>query len=295
MFSTLLGPLPPADPASGGVPLDPTIANVRALEDIGLELITGGGSPLGPATPSDAVVAAWRAAAGLTALPVKQSVLGPYRGGSREAAETLAASIAALADAGCPIVEVVEPNLAPIVASDAERARFVDAHRWLFAALGTTSPGIHCSLAVGGGNLDAAGAATFFDLPYPSYAFDLIEGPDNWRLIAAAPGDRGIVCGAISATAGADETRELLVWAAQYAASTGGRGIDRVGLANAGSLAGLPREVALRKLRRVAEASRIIATSSPDELARQLDPRAVSRGRGRRRRPAAALEPPAEA
>src|SRR6185295_11190342 len=61
--------------------------------------------------------------------------------------------------------------------------------------------------AVSRGNLDAAGPATFFDLPYASYAFDLIAGPDNWRLAVAAPGDRGIVCGAIDPREGGDEQR----------------------------------------------------------------------------------------
>ena len=65
-----------------------------------------------------------------------------------------------------------------------------------------------------GGNADTAGAATFFDLPYASYAFDLIAGPDNWRLITSAPRDRGIVCGAMSPAAGGDERPETLVWAA---------------------------------------------------------------------------------
>jgi hypothetical protein len=268
MFSTLLGPLPSIE--------DP----VRALEDIGLELLASGAPPPDPATPPRDVVAGWRATADGTEHPVKQAVLGPYAAGT-DAVEALAETIAALANAGCPFVDVVEPDLSPIVVSSNERARFVDAHRALFATLGSSGATIHCSLVVGGGNLDPAGPAAFFDLPYPSYAFDLIDGPDNWRLIAAAPTDRGIVCGALSSRAGGDETREVLVWAAQYAASTGGRGIERVGLANAGSLAALPPEVALRKLRRVAEAARIAGLSS-EELAAQLDPRAFG---GRRNRP----------
>ena len=303
MFSTLLGPLPPAAPEPASDDADGLASTVRALEEAGLELLASGAAPLDPATPAVDVVAAWRRVAGLTERPVKGVLLGPFEAGrvassgsseaaSRAAAEMLATSIAALAAAGCPIVEIVEPDLGSIVADATERGRFVDAHRWLFAALGTTEPGIHCSLAVGGGNLDPAGPATFFELPYPSYAFDLIDGPDNWRLIAAAPTDRGIVCGAISARADGDETRELLVWAAQYAASTGGRGLDRVGLANAGSLAGLPRDVAFRKLRRIAEASRI-AAASPGDASTQLDPRAFGGRRGRPGARAVTLEPPA--
>src|SRR2546423_1011488 len=130
------------------------------------------------------------------------------------------------------------------------------------------------AVCVPGGTADTAGAATFFDLPYASYAFDLIAGPDNWRLITSAPRDRGIVCGAMSPAAGGDERPETLVWAAHYAAST--RGLDRVGLANAPGLDALPWDVAIVKLARVAEAARIAALPSPDALAQALDPRAVS-------------------
>jgi hypothetical protein len=270
MFSTLLGRLP-------------AIPNlVAALEDIGLELLASGEPPAGPDIEPGEVVAGWRAVAEQTERPVKQALLGPYASGDGADPGRLAEAITALASAGCPFVEMVEPDLAPIVGSAAERELFVAAHRALFAALPTDDAAVHCSLVVGGGNLDAAGAATFFDLPYPSYAFDLIDGPDNWRLIAAAPPDRGIVCGALAARANGDETREVLVWAAQYAASTGGRGPDRVGLANAGSLADLPPDVALRKLRRVAEAARIASASSAEEVAAQLDSRAFG---GRRNRP----------
>jgi hypothetical protein len=195
--------------------------------------------------------------------------------------ERLQATIRALAEAGCPFVEIEERDPLAISAVAGERRRFVDAHARLLAA----EPGTHVSLALGGGNLDAAGPATFFDLPYASYAFDLIAGPDNWRLIAAAPGDRGIVCGALDSRPGGDETRELLIWAAHYAASTRARGTDRIGLANAGSLAEGPRDVALRKLRLVAEATRIGSVGSAEEMARLLDPRAFGR---RRNRPGAA-------
>ena len=146
-----------------------------------------------------------------------------------------------------------------------------------------------------GGNLDGAPPATFFDLAYASFAFDLIAGPDNWRLIAQAPGDRGIVCGALGLGPDADETREVLIWAAHYAASTSGRGLARVGLANAPAARGEPaplRADVLRKLALVAEASRIAAVESSDEMAglldrRAVDPRAMSGGRfapARRRR-----------
>jgi len=298
MFSTLLGALPSLSPDAGADSGDSAVEQTLAdLAAAGLELLSDGLPAVDPSGEpgTEATVASWRRAAAASSLPVKQAIRGPFRSGttlesSRAAAERAAEVISALAAAGCPFVDVLEPDLGPIVTEGGERDRFVDAHRWLFAALGSTAPAIHCSLVAGGGNLDGAGPATFFDLPYPSYAFDLIDGPDNWRLIAAAPGDRGVVCGALSAEPHGDETREVLVWAAQYAASTGGRGLDRVGLANAGSLAGLPREIALRKLRVIADAARV-AASSPQDLATALDPRALRRRPGRR---AISFEPPAE-
>ena len=140
------------------------------------------------------------------------------------------------------------------------------------------------SLAITGGDATAAGERLFFDLPYASYLFDLIAGPDHWRLIARAPRERGIVCGALDARAEADDDPALLVWALQYAASTAGRGPDRVGVANAGSLAALTRDRLERKLRVLGDAARI-AAGSPDEIAASLDPRAIDRARRRTIRP----------
>ena len=293
MFSTLLGPLPSDLDRAGASADDRARGTLSDLEMAGLELLSDG-EPLDLTVPPppEAVVEAWRRAADATSRAVKHVLPGPYSasrgggtagGGDRSAAdwaEALQPAIAALAAAGCPFVEIDEPDALAITVVASERARFVDAHRRLTDGI----DGIHLSLALTGGNLDAAGPATFFDLPYASYAFDLIAGPDNWRLIAVAPGDRGIVCGALSALPRYDRSRELLVWAAHYAASTRARGIDRVGLANASSLAGLPREEALARLAIVADAARIAAVASAEELSRLLDPRATSRTAGRRRR-----------
>jgi len=293
MFSTLLGRLPLGRVAGDGsgpdeaddvdVATDPTFI-LHALATTGLELLATG-TAAAPDADADDVVRTWQAAAAATDRPVKQVLAGPYsagRDGPRtrpiQLAERLRETILALAGAGCPFVEIDEPEALAITVVDGERQRFVEAHRTLVDGI----DGLHLSLALTGGNLDAAGPATFFDRPYASYAFDLIAGPDNWRLVAAAPQDRGIVCGAMDSKPGGDESKELLVWAAHYAASTSGRGTDRVGLANAPSLAGLSWEVALRKLTRLAEAAAIAGLKSPDEVGRRLDPRAFG---GRRDRP----------
>jgi methionine synthase II (cobalamin-independent) len=286
MFSTLLGPLP-ADPD----PAATTDARIRDtlvdLEKAGVELLADG-EPLDLTDPPEpaSVVGRWRAAAAVTTRTVKAVLPGPYsagRAGVQSAAawaDALRPSIDALADAGCPLIEIDEFDALAITLVSGERRRFIDAHRRLVGGV----DGVHLSLTLTGGNLDEAGAATFFDLPYASYAFDLIAGPDNWRLIAAAPTDRGIVCGALSPLPGADLARDILVWAAHYAASTNGRGRDRVGLANSSSLAGLPRNEALRRLSIVADAARMAAVESPEDLAPMLDPRAVGLPAPRRRR-----------
>jgi methionine synthase II (cobalamin-independent) len=304
MFATLLGAFPPPpEPMSDD---DRVRGVVAELEAAGLEPLTDGQvrarSALGqwPIDP-DAVVAEWRFAAASTERAVKQSLPGPYtiardglpgrrvnvgpierpQSGRDEAEAATSAALAgerlrevvlALAAAGCPLVEIEEPAAIRIGDDDAERMQFRDAHRRLTDGLAGL---VHLSLVVTGGNADVAGAATFFDLPYASYAFDLIAGPDNWRLIAAAPGDRGIVCGALDPSETSSDGPETLVWAAHYAASTGGRGLDRVGLANASSLVALDRQRAAAKLALVAEASRIASAATPEELSRLLDPRAV--------------------
>ena len=280
MFATLLGPFPTDPDASAGGPGDAIRATVAELDSAGLELLSDG---LPAAVASDepgAVVARWRIAAEHTSRSVKQAIVGPYtaaRSGAagaavEDVAERLGAIIEALAEAGCSLVEVEEPAAIAIGDDSVAQRRFVAAHERLTSGL---SDRVHLSLALTGGNVDAAGPATFFDLPYASYAFDLIAGPDNWRLIAQAPGDRGIICGALDPAETADDRPEVLVWAAHYAASTRRRGLDRVGLANASSLAGLSRERARGKVRALVDAARLASVGTADELAAAIDPRAV--------------------
>lgn len=272
MFATLLGslPRPPLPPDADDLAL--VEAAVQAQEDAGLEPITDGGLENGRSA-----LDRWLAMAGLSTRAAKQAVMGPLtaaRGGDEStvlaAAEALNADLRALAAAGCPLIEVHEPAAIDIGADDAARRLFQDAHRRLLEGV----DGPHLSLAIVGGNADATGIETLLSVPYASLAVDLIAGPDNWRLVVATPGDRGIVCGALSPEPGSDDTPEVLLWAAAYAASTGGRGPSRVGLATAGSLSGLPWDVAVAKMRRLGEAARL-ADLPPDELRRSIDPRAV--------------------
>ena len=75
--------------------------------------------------------------------------------------------------------------------------------------------------------------------------------------------------------AGSLDGPETLLWAAGYAASTGGRGQDRVGLATASSLAHLSWDEAVAKLRHLGGAARL-AAGPADERVLAMDPRAVS-------------------
>lgn len=284
MFATLLGPLPRPPLEPDATPEALLMAVVRAQEAAGLEPLTDGGFGIG-----ESAVERWRTTAALTNRPVKQVLIGPYstaqadwttgRGQAdarvladlaQRAAEVLNADLRDLTTAGCPIIEIHEPSAIGIGTDDGDRTRFRDAHHRLLDGVS----GSHLSLAITGGSADAVGAETLLAGPYASLAVDLIAGPDNWRLVAATPGERGIVCGAMSVERNSDDRLETLLWAAGYASSTQRRGAGRVGLATASSLAGLPWEVALRKLAILGEAARL-ADLPPEERRHHLDPRAL--------------------
>jgi hypothetical protein len=262
MFATLLGPLP-RPPLPEGSPAE-------ALVDACLELQAEHG--LEPATdalvPGD-VVGSWRATAERADRLVKAMVAGPLSCG-RDAG-LVRREILALADAGCRWIEVHEPVAASLAADVAARARFADEHRALTRDLG---PDVHLTLAITGGNADAAGIDTILAGAYGSLAVDLIDGPDNWRLAVAVPAERGVICGALSAHAGSDDGPEMLLWAARYAASSKGRGMARVGLATSGSMRDLSWDEAATKVRRLGDAARLVGLRTQDQRA-ALDPRAV--------------------
>ncbi len=287
MFATLLGPLPRPPLADDATPEAILDAVVAAQVDARLEPVTDGGWPPVPGDP----VASWRATATRTDRAAKAVLLGPYSLGAASdvSVEPLRDVIRELIEAGCPMIEVAEPAAVAIGTDESERARFRDLHDRLLegfadAGVGPSSePRTHLALAITGGSADTAGATTILGPAYASLAVDLIDGPDNWRLVTATPGDRGIVCGALSATEGSDDGPEVLLWAAAQAAASGGRGLARVGLATASSLAALSWPVAMTKLARLGEAVRLAGLPRDERLA-AIDPRAVdsrSAGLGR--------------
>ncbi|HET9344898.1 MAG TPA: hypothetical protein VFO05_04275 [Candidatus Limnocylindrales bacterium] len=266
MFGTLIGPYPAPEAA------------LADLAGAGIEPVSDGRGARAPDEDAASIVADWQAAAASTSRAVKQAILGPCSAalsGGRDAlalAESAASIAFALAAAGCPLVEIEEPEAVSVARDETRIGDFAAALRRLTDVVDGQ---VHLSLVLTGGNVDRLGAATLFDLPFASYAFDLIAGPDNWRLIAQAPGDRGIVCGALDPAPGSADRPETLVWAAHYAASTKGRGLARVGLSNASSLGALPLERARAKVAALAEGARLAALQDPKELAASLDPRAV--------------------
>ncbi|HEY3522634.1 MAG TPA: hypothetical protein VGK63_02930, partial [Candidatus Limnocylindrales bacterium] len=272
MFATLVGTLP--SPARARGREDRLRVQLEAQVAAGMDLL----SFAEPAPPTDALVDAWLGASRLAEMlgdrPVKAAIIGPMtvaHGSPNDSdVDATRAVVDALGAAGCPLVEIHEPVATAIGADEVARGRFRAAHEHLVDGIS-----VHACLAITGGNADPAGAETLFVAGYRSFLFDLILGPDNWRLIAAAPAGAGIVAGAIDHRAGVREVPETGVWAGHYAASTGGRGIERVGLATAGSLAGLDWDQAVARMSVLGEAARVAAMPRGEGMARAMDPRAL--------------------
>jgi methionine synthase II (cobalamin-independent) len=287
MFATLAGGYP--QPA-GLRPADVLKAVLCAQADAGLGLVSDG--MIHDSEDASVLVEAWvvaREAARSEGIeqPVKLAVLGPWArsigtAGSAEpagvapespaarSAARLATALAAAVAAGCPVVEVHEPAAA-LPAGPGAGAAFASVHRALLAGLPADA---HVTLAITGGDAEALGADAVFAAPYRSHLFDLIAGPDSWRTIASAPGDRGIILGVADATGVRPPGLEEVAWAAGYAASLGGRGMARVGLAPSGGLASLDPARARELIDLLGEAARLLV-GDPELLLRRFDPRAV--------------------
>jgi hypothetical protein len=193
-----------------------------------------------------------------------------------EFAGLLAGELVALAEAGCPVVEVLEPAAVSIGGDERLRAAFLQAHRQLLARAGD----LHVMLAITGGSAAEAGAEAILGAPYASFLFDLIAGPDNWHLVRAAPTERGIICAALRAGDGKEHLDQApeLVWAAQYAASSNRRGLARVGLANASSLADLAPADARAALEALARAATLAGMPAREAVEAGLDKRILTHG-----------------
>ena len=188
-------------------------------------------------------------------------------------ADTLGREIEALVAAGCAMIVVEEPDAVVIGDNAAERRLFANASSRLLANAGSA----HVMLAITGGSAHEAGGSTFFEAPWQSVLVDLIAGPDNWRLVREAPGDRGVVCGVLRVREDGVEVDQApeMVWASQYAASANGRGLARVGLTNATRLADRTPEAARWAVRQLAQAAKYATMPLDDAVEAGLDPRTI--------------------
>jgi 5-methyltetrahydropteroyltriglutamate--homocysteine methyltransferase len=226
---------------------------------------------------------------GLEGVRVKAALVGPYTlarlsdPGSLDRerftlalADALNREIRALAEAGAEIVQLDENALTMIGPGDEDERKLAgEALRRVTNGV----DGVDLTLAVTMGSGLHAGPELLFGLAFSSYLFDLVAGSENWRLLAYAPSDRTIVCGVSDARNTRPDDEEAVVSAARYAASLGGRGLDRVGLSPSAGLEYLPRDRARAKIQALGAAARKAAETSPDELADARQPAAAAAGR----------------
>lgn len=276
------------------------------LPGLARDLLAG---TLGP----DDVVAAWRHADRDTNVLTKQVLPGPWSaawalagspGDRADLATALGVALAAVAralhDASCPIVQLDEPattlpgdgagapagdlestaHLPPTDPDDgrAERAGLAAGFEALAAGW---PPGLSLCLSLPGGTPRPDLSPVLTTLPVQSFLVDVTGGPDAWRFIGRLRPEQGVVVGAIDARDPTIEDPEMLVWAAALAAMMGDRGSARVGVSSSGSLAGLDRHRARRKMEQAGMATRLAAMGPLVDVARALQPDpATSRIRG---------------
>lgn len=140
----------------------------------------------------------------------------------------------------------------------------------------TALAGVHRALLPVGGNLVGMSREEWLQIPAESLVINPIRDPESWRAAATWPGDRGLILALVPAPGDeAAEPVEILLWAVRYAASLGGRGLDRVAVAGM-----LPTAKAspdpIEAEKRIALLERLVQLSTANEetLRAELDPRA---------------------
>lgn len=230
-------------------------------------------------TPDD-LVRAWRWADDGIDIMIKQVLPGPWSAAralaaapadrapiARDLIDRLVAAGSALRASMVPVLQFDEPAIASIgedgAAWDDLAATLTDLCERL--------PDIHRSLAVTDGAAHPAGHAHLAALPFESHLVDVVTaGVDGWRLIHTLPPEKGVVVGAADARDPRQDNPEMLVWAATLAAESGDRGHVRVGITASGSMAGLERLPARRKLESLGMAVRLAKMGPLGEVARKL-------------------------
>ena len=143
--------------------------------------------------------------------------------------------------------------------------------------------GAHRMIVAIDGTIAPLSAGEWGSLEAESLAIDPIGDPDSWRAAATWPGARGLLLGLVPPPGGAaPQGPEVLLWAVSYAASLGGRGGDRVGVAGLPIRAGGDLDASVVDSAdvsvRVDALSEIVGLVAADGATRRarLDPRAVS-------------------
>ena len=136
--------------------------------------------------------------------------------------------------------------------------------------------GVHRALLPVGGNLVGMTRDEWLQIPAESLVINPIRDPESWRAAATWPGDRGLILALVPAPGDEDpEPVEILLWAVRYAASLGGRGLDRVGVAGMLPITKAAPDPAEAE-KRIALLERLVELSAANEetLRAELDPRA---------------------
>lgn len=140
----------------------------------------------------------------------------------------------------------------------------------------TELTGVHRALLPIGGDLVGMSHEEWLQIPAESLVINPIRDPESWRAAATWPGDRGLILALVPAPSDeAVEPVEILLWAVRYAASLGGRGLDRVAVAGMLPIAkGAPDPAEAQK--RIALLERLVELSTANEetLRAELDSRA---------------------
>lgn len=275
MFATIVGPYPRPDGLDDEAALRLALADQLKAE-LGI-LADGAPTPdpdaLGAWLRADAMARALATELELEPRPVKARLLGPWTAGAggadrqRRRRETMAAAasgneqIRALFAAGAPLVQVEEDGLVAIDADDEP------AHALAIEALLALMDGVegHVSLSISGGDASAAGPEVLYAAPFASHLFDLILGPDGWRVARKAPRERGLILGVADCRKAIRDDVPVSVWAARYGASMGARGLDRIGLAPSAGLERLSLEAARAKLGALAEAAAVAGLAASEQ------------------------------
>jgi len=140
----------------------------------------------------------------------------------------------------------------------------------------TALAGVHRALLPVGENLVGMSHEEWLQIPAESLVINPIRDPESWRAAATWPGDRGLILALVPAPGDeAAEPVEILLWAVRYAASLGGRGLDRVAVAGMLPITKIAPDSAEAE-RRIALLERLVALSAANEetLRAELDSRA---------------------